>query len=199
MWWVLGSGPFVGLWLASFLFGFRGGGHSAEGLSFGAVSGIAYVMLGTVLRGLFRDTNFAYFVAFSLAVSHLPGDTGFLAVQVSAVEGGGKLSSTLNTSNLWVCCRACLWVLLWWFGWQGDQTLGWETVGVVKVWGSGYKGWCFGAALVGRPPASCAVFFCFLFCFFWGWPGSSESRADGMGGLLVCSVTCAVLLLILSS
>ena len=33
----------------------------------------------------------------------------------------------------------------------------------------------------------------------WGFgPGTSESRADGVGGLLVCPVICAVLLLILS-
>ena len=55
---------------------------------------------------------------------------GFPAFRVGAVERGGELSSTLDTSLLWVCCWACLRVLLWWFGWRrtrhwDGRLLGW--------------------------------------------------------------------------
>ena len=121
-----------------------------------------YSSAGSVSRHQFRSC----FVAVSLAFSHLPGESSVLvdgspAFRVGAVEHGGELRTTLDTLHLWVCCWACLRVLLWWSGWRGDQSFGWETLGG------------FG-------------------------PRSSESRADGMGGLLVCPVICAVLLLILS-
>ena len=97
---------------------------------------------------------------------------GLPAVPVGAVERGGELSSTLDTSNL--CCRVCMWALLWWCGWRGNQTLGWETLGpalgVVKVWGSGCGGWCFGVALVGRPPGFLCLF------SFWGLGPGRASR-----------------------
>ena len=92
-------------------------------------------MIGTVLQDPFRDTNFAlvsWLFLWPLATckgeSSGPAD-GSPAFRVGAVERGGELSSTLDTSHLWMCYWACLRVLLWWFGWRGDQSLGWETLG----------------------------------------------------------------------
>ena len=60
---------------------------------------------------------------------HFGPVAGFPAFRVGTVEHGGKLSSTLDTTHLWVCCWANLRFLLWWFGWREDQPLGWETLG----------------------------------------------------------------------
>ena len=70
-------------------------------MPFGAVSSIVYVMLGAVLRGPFRDTNFAFFSWFFLRLLATYPETrfnpvaGFPAVRMGAVERGGELSSTL--------------------------------------------------------------------------------------------------------
>ena len=112
---------------------------------------------------------------------------GFPAVRVGAVERGGELSCTLDTSNLWVCCRACLWVLLWWFGWRGDQTLGWETLGMVEVWAEWLRGLAFWSGL-GRQASG---FLCRFFSF-WGLDQGRESRGLMAWGDFWCAQSCAL-------
>ena len=99
---------------------------------------------GSVSRHQFRPS----FVVVSPVVSHLPGDT--------------------FRPGCWIpCCsgRRGAIVVVWM---AGDQTLDWETLGVVKVRRGGCGSWCFGAVLVGGPLASCAVFILGV------GPGSSE-------------------------
>ena len=112
-----------------------------------------------------------------------------------AVEHGGELSSTLDHH---ICGYAVGVVFGFYCGgldcrgtrhWAG-RLLGGEGLG---EWLQGLVFWsCCGGQASGL--------LCQSFPFILGVrPGSSESWADGMRGRLVCSVICAVLLLILSS
>ena len=140
--------------------------------------------------GPFETQISLFFVAVSPSVSHLPWDTFWDSLLFGSVLWSVEASSAVPyihpfmgvLPGLSSGCVVVVWI-------AGDQTLGWETLGAVKVWGSGCR-----TDVWERP------WWAGLWLFFLGGgggPGSSELRL-WRGGLLVCPVICSVLLLNLS-
>ena len=67
------------------------------------------------------------------------------------------------TAHLWVNCWVSFLVLLLWFEWGGDQTPGWEGLGVVGVWRDSCVGRCLRVAMVVLPWMECGWF------LLWPW------------------------------
>ena len=109
-----------------------------------------------VARGDVRAWNWLMHYIHSL-VNAVP------VVQVIAVVRAGVGLAVDVTAHLWVYCRVSFLVLLLWFEWHGDQTSGWEGLGVVGVWRDSCVGQCLRVAMVVLPSVECG------WCLLWPW------------------------------